>query len=96
LKLGLRKWYMRVVADTSLAQALKGVGFKEEGVLAEHVFFDGRYHDEAILSLRAGEHHRLIQAVSSQYPDVVPQALLDRLAKAAEASRGEAGGPGTH
>ncbi len=94
-KLGLRKWYMRVVADTSLAEALKGAGFKEEGVLAGHVFFDGRYHDEAVLSLWANEHRRLIQAVRSRYAKVVPQALLDRLDKAAAAaSQGETGGHG--
>lgn len=94
LKLSFRKWYMRVVADTSLAGALRGVGFKEEGVLAGHVFFDGRYHDEAILSMWTKDHRALIQAVRSQYPNVVPSSLLDRLDAAAKASEAETGGVG--
>ena len=50
--LNLRKINLRVAKYNNKAKLLyDSIGFKEEGILKEHVFFDGDYHDVFILSL---------------------------------------------
>jgi RimJ/RimL family protein N-acetyltransferase len=59
-ELGLNKIYLQVFTTNAKALALyRKLGFKEEGVLREHYFVGGAYHDMVSLSILRSEFHAL-------------------------------------
>jgi diamine N-acetyltransferase len=51
-KLKLNKLYLDVfVANTPAVKLYKSVGFKEEGLLKEHGFVEGKFLDELVMAL---------------------------------------------
>jgi RimJ/RimL family protein N-acetyltransferase len=51
-KLGLNKVYLDVWSENKRAiKCYEGCGFKKDGLLREHVFRDGKYHDKWIMSI---------------------------------------------
>lgn len=56
LRLGLHKLSLRYFAYNKRGEACyRKAGFKEVGRLREHHFFNGRFHDEVLMDLLAGE-----------------------------------------
>lgn len=54
--LNLERVHLRVAAGNASAIAsYRKLGFKEEGVLRQHAYFDGAYHDVVLMGLLRGE-----------------------------------------
>jgi RimJ/RimL family protein N-acetyltransferase len=55
---GLHKVSLAVFADNRAARKVyQSCGFREDGVLREDMFYDGRWHDQILMSLLAREYH---------------------------------------
>lgn len=53
---GLHRVELTVLADNTAAQrAYLAAGFREEGRLRDHLFLNGRYHDQIVMALLAQE-----------------------------------------
>jgi RimJ/RimL family protein N-acetyltransferase len=59
-ELNMRKVYSHFLAYNEIAiKAVKQIGFKEDGIMKEHIFQGGKYHDTVLLSLTEVDFHSI-------------------------------------